>query len=91
MNAESNQDDELILALAGGASWRRAATAVGISPATVGRRLSDPDFRKRVTERRAELLDAASGHLVAAVQLVLVAAHPRRDLVRRIGIAVVMP
>ena len=72
MNADSNHDDELILALAGGASWRRAATAVGISPATVGRRLADADFRRRVTERRAELLDAASGHLLATMRLAAV-------------------
>ena len=72
MTAESNHDDELILALASGASWRRAATAVGISPATVGRRLANDDFRRRVTERRAELLDAASGHLVATMRLAAV-------------------
>ncbi len=71
MSAETNHneaDDALILSLATGLSWRRAAKQTGVSPATVGRRMKEPRFRQLVTERRAELLNEVSGKLTGLMR-----------------------
>ena len=56
-------EEELILALAAGASVRKAAEQAGISERTVYRRLADADFRRAVSEARDRLFDAARGRL----------------------------
>jgi len=56
-------DDELILALAAGATVREAAEQAGISERTAHRRLADADFRRAVDEARGRMFDAALGRL----------------------------
>ncbi|HWB11012.1 MAG TPA: hypothetical protein VG826_17420 [Pirellulales bacterium] len=56
-------DEELILALAAGASVREAAERGGVGEGTVYRRLADADFRRAVSEARGGLFDAARGRL----------------------------
>lgn len=56
-------DDELILALAAGATVRDAAEQAGIGERTVYRRLADTDFRRAVNDARGRLFDAALGRL----------------------------
>lgn len=56
-------DDALILALAAGATVRKAAEQAGISERTAHRRLADADFRRAVSEARDRMFDAAFGRL----------------------------
>ncbi|HEV3446504.1 MAG TPA: hypothetical protein VG099_17805, partial [Gemmataceae bacterium] len=56
-------EDELILALAAGATVREAAEQAGIGERTAHRRLSDADFRRAVSEARGRMFDAARGRL----------------------------
>ncbi|HWB10417.1 MAG TPA: hypothetical protein VG826_14390 [Pirellulales bacterium] len=56
-------EDELILALAAGASVREAAERGGVGERTVYRRLADADFRRAVSEARGGLFDSARGRL----------------------------
>jgi hypothetical protein len=49
-------DDALILALACGANVEAAAKKAGMSRRTVTRRMQDPIFRRKVDEKRGELL-----------------------------------
>src|SRR5262249_9579814 len=55
------------LALAAGASIRRAASAAGLSTQTVQRRLADPAFRKELDAVRRRLVDQAIGRLAATL------------------------
>jgi AcrR family transcriptional regulator len=64
--ARHGADDALVLAIATGCTREQAAERVGLSAATVYRRLGDPDFRRRVAAVRAELLEQAIGRLVDA-------------------------
>ncbi|HWB08295.1 MAG TPA: hypothetical protein VG826_03685 [Pirellulales bacterium] len=57
-------DDELILALAAGASVRDAAARAGVGERTAHRRLADADFRRAVSQARGRIFDAAVGRLV---------------------------
>jgi len=59
-------DDALVLGLASGATVRRAARKAGVAERTAGRRLADPDFRRRVHEARAALFERAIGRLARA-------------------------
>jgi hypothetical protein len=59
-------DDELVLALACGATPEHAAQKTGFSERTVYRRLAEPDFRKRVQEVRADMVRRVAGMLTAA-------------------------
>jgi hypothetical protein len=59
-------DDALLVALASGATVRRAARKAGIAERTAGRRLTDPNFRRRVHETRAALFERAIGRLARA-------------------------
>jgi putative ubiquitin-RnfH superfamily antitoxin RatB of RatAB toxin-antitoxin module len=65
--ADGNQtpagEDELILALAAGASVREAAEQAGIGEETADRRLADADFRRAVSRARGRLFDSALGRL----------------------------
>lgn len=59
-------DGALAVVLAQGATWADAAGQVGVSERTVGRRLSDPLFRARVSRFRTALLDRAVGQAAEA-------------------------
>lgn len=59
-------DERLLMALACGASIESAARAVGISEATVHRRLREPAFRQRLQDLRADMVQRTSGALTAA-------------------------
>ena len=65
-NGSAKGDLVLVTALAGGASVRQAAAKAGIGQRTAYRRWSDPDFRQRVTEVRAEMFEQAVGMLAGA-------------------------
>jgi hypothetical protein len=56
-------DDELILALAAGATVREAAKRAGVGERTAYRRLADADFRRAVSEARGRMFDSALGRL----------------------------
>jgi hypothetical protein len=56
-------DEQLLLALAAGASVTAAAGQAGVSERTVRRRLEDPAFKARVGEVRGEMVRAAVGRL----------------------------
>src|SRR5687768_1591881 len=58
-------DDTLILALACGANVEAAARKADVSARTLFRRLKDPVFRKKVDDKRAEILSRSSAMLSA--------------------------
>jgi ferredoxin len=58
-------EDELVLAVAAGASVREAAEQAGIEEPTAHRRLADPDFRRSVSRARGRLFDTALGRLAS--------------------------
>ena len=60
-------DEQLALALASGRRVVDAAESAGLSERTAYRRRAEPDFQARVKELRSELVDAASGRLVATM------------------------
>jgi hypothetical protein len=62
-NGRRKGDDALLLALASGQTVRDAAHAAGVGERTATRRLSDPTFRQRVAEFRAEMVGRATGRL----------------------------
>jgi hypothetical protein len=62
----AEQDQVLVAALAGGATYDRAGAAAGISARTVRRRMADPGFRARVREASSELARAVAAHLTAS-------------------------
>jgi hypothetical protein len=64
-NGRPAGEEELILAVAGGASVREAAERAGIDERTAHRRLADADFRRAVSEARGRMFDAARGRLAA--------------------------
>jgi hypothetical protein len=63
-NEPSADEEELVQALAGGATEREAAEQAGIDEPTVRHRLTDPDFRRAVSRARGETFDVAHGRLV---------------------------
>ncbi len=58
--------EPVALSLAVGASVAAAARHSGVAERTVRGWLQDPSFRRRVSELRSELFDAAVGHLAAS-------------------------
>jgi hypothetical protein len=56
-------DDALLLALAAGQTVRDAARAAGIGERTATRRLTDPSFRRRLVELRADMVNRALGKI----------------------------
>ncbi len=65
------RDDALVLALACGLTVRQAAGEAGFGERTAHRRLADPEFRRRVSAVRGELLVGGGGRLSdAATQAV---------------------
>ena len=63
-----NADEALALALATGQTLRAAAAATGISERTATRRWADPDFRRRVSEARAGMVQRALGRLADGME-----------------------
>ena len=62
--AGSNED--LMIALACGATVEAAAAKAGIAERTVYRRLDDPDFRQKLQEFRSNMVERASAMLSAS-------------------------
>ena len=62
-NEKLASDDELILALAAGATVTGAAQRAGVDEPTVFGRLNDAEFRRAVSETRIRAFDAAVGKL----------------------------
>lgn len=65
-NGRRNADDQLLMALACGATVDNAARQAGISPATAYRRLADAAFRQRLQTLRGDMVSRTSGTLTAA-------------------------
>jgi hypothetical protein len=61
-----NADDQLLLALACGATVENAARQVGVSARTAYRRLAEPAFRRRLQALRADMVSRTAGTLTAA-------------------------
>lgn len=68
-------DDALVVALAGGASYRDAAKAAGSSERTIRRRMKSPEFRQRLAEFRSESFEQATARFAHS----LTAAQTRLD------------
>src|SRR5262245_7791437 len=66
-------DEQLALALAGGATVEAAAEAAKLSVRTAYRRLQDEDFRRKVAEARAQMLAEVSGRLTSLAGKAVVA------------------
>jgi hypothetical protein len=62
-NGRKKGDSALLTALAAGATVREAAERAGLSERTTYRRLEDAEFRRRVTEARAAMVERAVGRL----------------------------
>lgn len=73
------KDSALVVSLAMGRSIAQAAKDCGISPRTVVRRKSDPDFAKLVAEARNETFAQARGQLA---ELATEAIDALRDLLK---------
>ncbi len=84
-------DDELLWALACGATLDSAAHKVGLSQRTAYRRLQDPVFRQRLQTLRSEMVERASGMLTAAgleaVKTLLVLQNAATPAAVRLGAA----
>ncbi|HEY7310273.1 MAG TPA: hypothetical protein VH643_12995 [Gemmataceae bacterium] len=61
-----NADEQLLMALACGATVDNAARQAGISPATAYRRLADPAFGQRLQQLRGDMVSRTAGTLTAA-------------------------
>lgn len=61
----SAQDELIVAALAAGNTYASAGQLAGTSTRTVARRMSDPTFARRVTERRAEQVHMITGQLTS--------------------------
>ena len=63
-----NADEALLLAKASGATIESAALKAGISQSTAYRRLTEADFRQRLQQVRADMVQRTAGALTAAAQ-----------------------
>ncbi len=63
--SSSGREDKLILALAAGCSVKEAARRAGITARTAFRKLGDHEFRRRVTETRAQIFERTAARLAA--------------------------
>src|SRR5215469_7782853 len=61
-----NADEQLLMALACGATVDNAARQAGISAATAYRRLADPDFGQRLQKMRGDMVSRTAGTMTAA-------------------------
>ncbi len=57
------QDDLIVESLAAGMSYAEVADLANCSARTVARRMADPGFARRVSERRGERVSAITGQL----------------------------
>lgn len=64
-------DAAVINALLVGMSWEKAAEAGGISRATLGRRMTDPEFKTALAQANVELHDRSRRAISAAVPHVI--------------------
>jgi hypothetical protein len=70
-NGRKKGDLALLLAFAAGHTVRDAASLAGIGERTATRRIADPEYRRQITELRADMVQRALGKLVdAATQAV---------------------
>jgi hypothetical protein len=53
----------MLTALAAGATYAEAAEQANVSERTIRRRMADPDFRKRLSEARGQMLTLVVGRL----------------------------
>jgi hypothetical protein len=66
-NGRQNADDQLMLALACGATMETAARQAGVSLRTVKRRAADPEFKRKLAALRWDMVQRALGMLTAAM------------------------
>lgn len=66
VRGRQSADSALVATLAAGSTVQEAAKQAGVSQRTAYRRLSDPRFRRRVAEARADMLACAVGALAEA-------------------------
>ena len=62
----AGSNEALMIALACGATVEAAAAKAGLGERTVYRRLEDPDFRQKLQEFRASMVERSSAMLTAA-------------------------
>ena len=65
-SGRASADTAIAIALAAGSTVEEAATAAGVSPRTVARRLRDGAFRGRLADLRVRALSQAAGRLASA-------------------------
>ena len=86
-----NIDQKLLLALACGASVESAARQVGVSESTVYRRLAEDEFKQRLLNLRADMVQRTAGTLTAAgteaVKALLGLLQPATPHATRLGAA----
>ena len=63
-----NADEALLLALACGATVESAARSASVSETTAYRRLQEPQFKQRLQQMRADMVQRTAGALTAASQ-----------------------
>ncbi len=63
---QESQDEQMLLALASGASVKQAADACNLSERTIRRRLDDASFVARLRAMRSDVLDGVLGRLTFA-------------------------
>ncbi len=59
------QDELIVAALALGLSYQRVGEEAGCSARTVARRMDDPEFSRRVSKRRGEVVVEVAGRLTS--------------------------
>jgi hypothetical protein len=62
------QDELIIAGLAAGRSYDEVGALVRVSGRTIARRMANPDFARRVAQRRGEQVHAMSGQLTLLAQ-----------------------
>jgi hypothetical protein len=62
-----NADDQLLLLLACGATLESAARQAGVSLRTANRRAGDPEFQRKITALRWDMVQRAVGMVTAAM------------------------
>ena len=86
-----NIDQKLLLALACGASVESAARQAGVSESTVYRRLAEDEFKQRLLNLRADMVQRTAGTLTAAgteaVKALLGLLQPATPHATRLGAA----
>lgn len=87
-SGENKKSDALLMALACGATVAGAAAKAGISERTVYRRLAGPEFRAKLNDVRADMVQRAAGMLTAvsleAVKTLAELLHPSQPASARL-------